>query len=91
MGVSETRENDKEAEKTEEFDIKFNGHRYEVSLPWRNDFSEEPLSDNYDVCVKRLKSLQGRLKNDPELLSEYDSIFNSSYSRELLNVCLKVR
>ena len=84
LGVSETRENDKEAEKTKDFDIKFNGHRYEVSLPWRNDFSEEPLSDNYDICVKRLKSLQGRLKNDPELLSEYNSIFQQQLQQGII-------
>ena len=32
LGVSETEKGDIEAVKTKEFEIKFNGHRYEVSL-----------------------------------------------------------
>ena len=68
MGLSELVENE-ETESTEsieketkDFDIKFNGERYEVILPWRSDISHETLSDNYGMCLTRLKALQGRLK-----------------------------
>ena len=64
-----------EAEKCEKFDITFKGTRYEVGLPWRDEFSNESLSDNYDLCLKRLNSLHSRLKNDPKLFYEYNAIF----------------
>ena len=43
LGVLEPKECDKATGKTTDFDIKFNGTRYEVSLPWRDDFSDDPL------------------------------------------------
>ena len=75
LGVLEQKEpNSQGEERLEEFDIKFNGSRYEVSLPWRNDICDEPLTSNYDICEKRLRALQVKLKNDPELLHEYNAI-----------------
>ena len=54
------------------FDITFNGQRYELSLPWKAEISD--LNDDYDLAFHRLKSLHFRLKQNPELLSEYDNI-----------------
>ena len=62
MGLPELVEN-KETESAESvernektpFDIKFNGERYEVSLPGRVDISHALLSDNYDKCLIRFK------------------------------------
>ena len=53
-------------------DIVFNGQRYEVSLPWRQDCL--PLSDNYESCNGRLLSLHRKLSKQPKLLNEYDKI-----------------
>ena len=64
-----------EADQGEQFDITFNGTRYEVGLPWRSDISNESISDNFDLCSQRLKSLHSRLKNDPALFNEYNAIF----------------
>ena len=44
--------------------------RYEVTLPWK----EERPSDHYNLSYNRVKSLQRRLLNDHDLLTEYDQI-----------------
>ena len=67
--------------KSNEFDIKLKEKRYEVSLPRRSDFSSECLSDTYQMCLKLLGSLRNRLKQDHNLLNEYDSILKE----QLLN------
>ena len=55
-------------------DIVFNGRRYDVSLPWKQD--SLPLPNNYKSCNSRLLSLYQRLRNNPKLLSEYDKIIH---------------
>ena len=44
--------------------------RYEVPLPWRT--SLQKISLNYQLCLKRLKSLLRRLRQDPQLLKAYN-------------------
>ena len=51
-------------------DVNRDGHRYEVGLPWK----ENRPGTHYELCYNRLKSLQRRLKERPDLLNEYDSI-----------------
>ena len=46
--------------------------QYEVNLPWKTYCT--PKSDSYVICVKRLRQLWSRLKNDKWLLEEYDKI-----------------
>ena len=70
--------------KGEKFDIKFNGTRYEVGLPWRQDLSNESLSDNYELCFTRLNSLYSRLKSDPTLLNEYNAIFQEQLQKGII-------
>ena len=62
-------------------DISFNKeeHKYEVSLPWKDNISDTLPSD-YDLCRNRLNSLFTRLKGKPKLLREYDSIFKEQRS-----------
>ena len=52
--------------------IKFDGHRYAVSLPWKDH--HPPLLDHFQLCLKRLIGLLRRLRQDPPLLAEYNSI-----------------
>ena len=52
-------------------DIEFNGTRYVVKLPFKDD---APIPDNYQNSLNRLKGLIKRLKGDPELFREYDDI-----------------
>ena len=70
LGIIETTE-----EKEKEFieDIKFSSPRYEVGLPWK-DGERDLVTRDLGLCTSRLKSLVNRLKNDPELLFEYNHI-----------------
>ena len=52
--------------------IYFDGHRYEVSLPWKEHHPSLP--DNYELCCKRLEALLRRIRQTPHLLEEYDRI-----------------
>ena len=75
MGIEEIVESvaSEAVHKSNECDIKLKKKRYEVSLPWRSDVSSECLSDTYQMCLKHLGSLRNRLKQDHDLLNEYDS------------------
>lgn len=42
----------------------FNGHRYEVRLPWKDNRPTVP--SDYELCVNRLRSLQRKLLKEPE-------------------------
>ena len=55
-------------------DLQFDevSQRYQVSLPWKQGCM--PGSSGYSSCVKRLRQVHSRLKNDQELLNEYDSV-----------------
>ena len=72
-----------ESSKSSELDITFNGTRYQVSLPWKGgNFAS--LSDDYDLCLARLRYVFNRLKGNPELLNEYDQIFKSQIAEGII-------
>ena len=52
--------------------VKFNGIRYEVSLPFKTEHPTIP--DNYLLAQSRLVSSLQRLRSKPELLQQYDSV-----------------
>ena len=54
--------------------VQFKNGRYEVALPWKN--LHPTLPDNYQLS-KRLDGLIKRLRQDPEVLREYNSIIYS--------------
>ena len=58
-----------------EKDITFNGNRYVTKLPFKPN--HELLPDNYRLCETSLSKLRKRLSCNPELLSDYDKIFQS--------------
>ena len=70
----------------EEFEerIHFTGERYEVSLPWKTPCSS--LSPNYTLCQDRLKGLLRRLKQNPEIMSEYDSIIRGQLQQGIVEL-----
>ena len=55
-------------------EIEFTGDRYSVKLPWKAGHG--PIPHNYSTCVARLKNQLERLKEDPDVLKEYDRIIN---------------
>ena len=75
-------------ENLDQFDIKYNGERYEVGLPWRTDIAES-LSTDYLQCLNRLKSLHARLKRDPELLHEYHNIIKEQLRAGVIDLAPK--
>ena len=64
--------------------ISFDGQRYQVSLPWKEN--TPPLQDNLELCHRRLDSLLRRLKQNPQLLAEYDSIVRDQLSCGMIEV-----
>ena len=52
--------------------IQHDGRRYKVSLPWKEH--HPLLPDHYDLCHKRLANLLKRLRQTPQLLSDYNTI-----------------
>ena len=53
-------------------DPSYDGERYEVGLPWKEDCVPSP--DSYQMCSSCLKSLRNKLSQEPALLHEYDNI-----------------
>ena len=60
------------ARKIASCDRAFRGSRCSVKLPWKE--GHDRLPDNYLNSLSRMKSQLKRLKRDPELLNEYDTI-----------------
>ena len=52
--------------------IRFNGHRYSVRLPWKA--GSYHLPDNKAMCEQRLRGLLKHLHKEPDVLCEYDRI-----------------
>jgi hypothetical protein len=63
-------------------EITFNGRNYEVALPWKEDCL--PPSNNYRMCEIRLRSLHYKLKNESNLLQEYDKIIQGQTRAEII-------
>ena len=64
--------------------ISFDGQRYQVGLPWKEN--TPPLPDNFELCRRRLDSLLKRLKQNPTLLAEYDSVIRDQLRRGIVKV-----
>ena len=62
--------------------ISFDGQKYEVSLPWRE--SHPILQENYETSEKRLSSLLTRLKKEPGILREYDSVIKEQLEKGIV-------
>ena len=60
-----------------------NGTRYEISFPWKHG-NLYLISDDYDLCLDRLKSVFNRLKGNPELLQEYDKIYKAQLEEGII-------
>ena len=62
--------------------VQFNGERYEVELPWKAD--HPTISSDYELCVNRLKSLQRRMLNEPEVIQEYNQIIEDQVNKGIV-------
>ena len=64
--------------------ISFTNERYEVHLPWKTP--HPLLPDNYQLSRKRLENLLERLRHEPEVLREYDSVIKEQLHRGIVEV-----
>ena len=64
--------------------VKLKDGRYEVSLPWRE--FHQPLPDNYNLSLRRLKGLLQRLRRDPKILQEYCTIIQDQLDRDIIEM-----
>ena len=67
--------------------ISFKNNRYEVHLPWKTPHPSLP--DNYELSRKHLENLLKRLRQDPEVLKEYDSVIKEQLQRGIVEVVEK--
>ncbi|XP_078364115.1 uncharacterized protein LOC144648427 [Oculina patagonica] len=56
--------------------------RYEVGLPWKE--SLVPASNEYELCVTRLRQLHSRLKKNKELLKDYDNVIKDQINSGII-------
>ena len=50
----------------------FNGNRYSAKLPWKE--GRDVLDSNYDLSLSRMIGHVKKLRKEPEVLREYDSV-----------------
>ena len=73
---------DKEALKTFHKTLRYEGGRYHVSWPWKDEIT--CLPENRQLAFGRLKSLIHKLRNNPELVKQYDSIIQDQLDRGVI-------
>ena len=64
--------------------IDFKNGRYCVHLPWKR--VHPVLSDNFDLSQKRLLGLVIRLRQDPQVLWEYDKTIKEQMSKGIVEI-----
>ena len=68
--------------------LNFDGKNYEVRLPWRRGHPK--LENNYAQAVKRLESIERKLKRDPEKAEAYTTAINQyvekGFAEEILDL-----
>ena len=62
--------------------VQFDGERYVVPLPWKED--HPLLPDNYRMAEKRLGLLWKRLKRDPDLMMKYSEVICEQEKRGII-------
>ncbi|KAK3770051.1 hypothetical protein RRG08_043209 [Elysia crispata] len=55
-------------------EIKWNGERYTVKLPWRDTSCKETLMNNKTQALGRLNSLSKKLNKNPDMKARYDAV-----------------
>ena len=64
--------------------VAFREGRYEVQLPWKKP--RQDLPNNYELSLKRLKGLLRRLRNDPDVLREYDTVIKTQLNQGIVEL-----
>ena len=53
----------------------FRNGRYEVQLPWK--VHRQDLPNSYNLSFKRLNGLLRRLRHEPDILAEYNTVIKA--------------
>ena len=61
-----------------------NEGQYEVGLPWKEGLV--PASNEYELCVTRLRQLHSRLKKNKKLLRDYDNVIRDQVKSGIIEV-----
>lgn len=64
--------------------ISYKNGRYEVHLPWKDP--RPNLPDNYDHSLKRLNGLLKRLRQEPDMLHEYDAVIKDQVEKGIVEI-----
>lgn len=56
-----------------------------MSLPWKN--SHPTLPDNYLLCKKWMSGLLKRLRQNPTLFAEYNTVIRDQLEKGIIEVC----
>ena len=70
-------------------DIRHDGERYEVKLPFKE--FHPVLPDNYQLSKRRLGSLLQRLKSKPQVLEHYDEIIRDQLRNNIIEAITSER
>lgn len=62
--------------------VQFKDGRYVVKLPWKRDWRE--LKDNSEVAKQRLRNLQRKFRENPELYSQYKEIIEDYIKKGII-------
>ena len=62
--------------------IRFTGDHYQVYLPWKDD--HPPLSNSLELCQRRLIGLLRRLRQNKDLITEYNAIIQDQLNRGIV-------
>ena len=84
MGTNDDENENKEHEILK--DIDFVNKRYQVRLPWVENELMPPLPEDYNLCKGRLNSPLFRLRKDPDLLKQYDAVFQEQLSTGIIEI-----
>ena len=84
IGINDLPEDlqDNEALKTFHETLRYEAGRYHVSWPWKDDIP--CLPENRELAFGRLKSLIHKLRNNPDLVKQYDSIIQDQLDRGVI-------
>ena len=68
----------------EEFqkEIVYKHPQYEVSLPWKQ--KHPVLHDHYELALRRLNGLLRHLRQNPEILCQYDSVIKEQLNKGII-------
>ena len=84
IGINDSPEDlqDNEALKTFHETLRYEAGRYHVSWPWKDDIP--CLPENRELAFGRLKSLIHKLRNNPDMVNQYDSIIQDRLDRGVI-------